>query len=200
MEEKDIGEQLPESVDAQENVDMGALQSPQGSSLGKFKDAESLLDAYNNLQAEFTKKCQKLSEFEKKYESGARVFENENWNNAVADFFEKHDKAKQFSREIANLIFSDESINRRPDALELAWAKVASENFRSPQDFLADKSFIERAVLEDETLKTRLLEKIVAGLSGAPPVIGGNGKNVSAKQPSSPKTLSEAKEILKTMF
>lgn len=33
-------------------------------SIGKFKDTESLLVAYNNLQAEFTRKCQKLSELE----------------------------------------------------------------------------------------------------------------------------------------
>lgn len=34
-------------------------------SIGKFKDTESLLNAYNSLQAEFTRKCQKLSELEK---------------------------------------------------------------------------------------------------------------------------------------
>lgn len=33
-------------------------------SIGKFKDVESLLSAYNNLQAEFTRKCQKVSELE----------------------------------------------------------------------------------------------------------------------------------------
>jgi hypothetical protein len=33
-------------------------------SLGKFKDVKSLLDAYNSLQAEFTKRCQRLKELE----------------------------------------------------------------------------------------------------------------------------------------
>ena len=37
--------------------------------IGKFKDAKSLLEAYNNLQSEFTRKCQKLSELEKQIES-----------------------------------------------------------------------------------------------------------------------------------
>lgn len=32
--------------------------------IGKFKDTESLLKAYNNLQAEFTKKSQRLAELE----------------------------------------------------------------------------------------------------------------------------------------
>jgi len=37
----------------------------EGSMYGKFRDAKSLLDAYNTLQAEFTRKCQKLAEFQK---------------------------------------------------------------------------------------------------------------------------------------
>lgn len=37
-------------------------------SLGKFKDAKSLLDAYNSLESEFTKRCQKLKELEKRLE------------------------------------------------------------------------------------------------------------------------------------
>ncbi|MBQ8197197.1 MAG: hypothetical protein IJZ73_03965 [Clostridia bacterium] len=33
-------------------------------SLGKFKDAKALLSAYNSLQAEFTKRCQRVKELE----------------------------------------------------------------------------------------------------------------------------------------
>ena len=35
-------------------------------SLGKFKDVSALMDAYNSLQAEFTKRCQRLKELEAK--------------------------------------------------------------------------------------------------------------------------------------
>lgn len=38
----------------------------QAVSLGKFKDAESLLSAYNSLQSEFTKRCQRIKELEGK--------------------------------------------------------------------------------------------------------------------------------------
>ena len=41
-------------------------ENSEGSTFGKFKDAQSLLDAYNSLQAEFTRKSQKLAEFQKK--------------------------------------------------------------------------------------------------------------------------------------
>lgn len=33
-------------------------------SLGKFKDVKSLLSAYNSLEAEFTKRCQRIKELE----------------------------------------------------------------------------------------------------------------------------------------
>ncbi len=33
-------------------------------SFGKFKDANALLNAYNSLQAEFTKRCQRIKELE----------------------------------------------------------------------------------------------------------------------------------------
>ena len=35
-------------------------------SLGKFKDVNALIDAYNSLQSEFTKRCQKIKELEGK--------------------------------------------------------------------------------------------------------------------------------------
>ena len=38
-------------------------------SLGKFKDVGALFKAYNSLQSEFTKRCQRLKELEQKAES-----------------------------------------------------------------------------------------------------------------------------------
>ena len=51
QEDKDFA---PESEEKKEDED-----------LGKFKSVQSLLTAYNNLQASYTKKCQRLSELEK---------------------------------------------------------------------------------------------------------------------------------------
>ncbi len=42
-------------------------------SLGKFKDVNSLLSAYNSLQSEFTKRCQKLKELEVKLSSSEKI-------------------------------------------------------------------------------------------------------------------------------
>ncbi len=42
-------------------------------SLGKFKDAQSLLSAYNALESEFTKRCQKIKELEGALLKGDKV-------------------------------------------------------------------------------------------------------------------------------
>ena len=45
-----------------EQVEKG--EENQAVSLGKFKDVKSLIHAYNSLQAEFTKRCQRIKELE----------------------------------------------------------------------------------------------------------------------------------------
>lgn len=54
-------------------------------SLGKFKDAEALLNAYNSLQAEFTKRCQRVKELE----SAVKTFDNANAPKEMIDKEEK---------------------------------------------------------------------------------------------------------------
>ena len=78
MEEKNISMEQPNALEvqvaevtkeenglseSQKNENIGIGSKVEGS-IGKFKNTESLLSAYNNLQAEFTRKCQKLSELE----------------------------------------------------------------------------------------------------------------------------------------
>lgn len=42
-------------------------------SLGKFKDVGALINAYNSLQSEFTKRCQKIKELESKVAMGDKT-------------------------------------------------------------------------------------------------------------------------------
>ena len=63
MEEKN--EQiLPEAQTAGAEITKGEDKGEV--SLGKFKDVGALLNAYNSLQSEFTKRCQKIKELESK--------------------------------------------------------------------------------------------------------------------------------------
>ena len=63
MEEKN--EQIsPEAQTAEAEITHGEDKGEV--SLGKFKDVGALLNAYNSLQSEFTKRCQKIKELESK--------------------------------------------------------------------------------------------------------------------------------------
>ena len=83
---KNLGEQ-PVTADVhavETGVDEGT-EMQMGSPLGKFKNSTKLLDAYNELQSEFTRKCQKLSDVEKKLqevldENSSRVNEDNTKN------------------------------------------------------------------------------------------------------------------------
>ena len=54
-------EQISQAVDTE--TENKGVENEQVS-LGKFKDVNALLNAYNSLQSEFTKRCQKIKELE----------------------------------------------------------------------------------------------------------------------------------------
>ena len=57
-------EQTLENTQAVETEIKEVGESKQEVSLGKFKDVNALMNAYNSLQSEFTKRCQKIKELE----------------------------------------------------------------------------------------------------------------------------------------
>src|SRR5574344_1723568 len=119
--EQPNSEQALDSIVNDKNENLGATTSQQGSLLGKFNSPEDLLKAYNNLQAEFTRKCQKLSEIQKQVpEKGDNetshedetkklppAYEQEDWRSKVAVFLTENERAKGFSREISDEILKD---------------------------------------------------------------------------------------------
>ncbi len=71
MEELTNEQILKDSQSAEAVGETG--ENPQTISLGKFKDVNALLGAYNSLQAEFTKRCQRLKELETKFSDDKTV-------------------------------------------------------------------------------------------------------------------------------
>ena len=64
MEEKKNEQISPQTQPAEAEIIKGEDKGE--ISLGKFKDVGALLNAYNSLQSEFTKRCQKIKELESK--------------------------------------------------------------------------------------------------------------------------------------
>lgn len=72
--ENEQTETTAQSAEAQENIG----ESSGEVSLGKFKDTAALLSAYNSLQAEFTKRCQRIKELERDALSSDKVVAPDN--------------------------------------------------------------------------------------------------------------------------
>lgn len=178
-------------------------------SLGKFKDTTSLLSAYNSLQAEFTKKCQKLSEITKQLndnqtlnkEESMPVFADANWQENVSNFLSKNTEAQKYSGEIANEILMDKNLQSSPNALELAWARVMQKNYAEPEKLSNDQNFINEKILSRDDVKKQVLEEYFKNLQNVktPPVITSDGSVASIVE-KKPTTMQEAKLAVERLF
>ena len=182
-------------------------------SLGKFKDTKSMLESYNNLQAEFTKKCQKLSEVsqeldevqkklaETQQKDSTPIYEKEDWADAVESFLSNNDKAKGYSKEIADEILQDPELAKSPSALPLAWERVMNKNFYSPDMLAGNSDFINEKILSKSEVKQQILDEYFKGLQNTtnPPVIAKNG-NVPKATENVPKSMAEARAMVEELF
>ena len=211
--EETIGEQ-PQNFDEnvqKEIVDGGTALSSNEGSLGKFKDAESMLSSYNNLQAEFTRKCQKLSEVTKALEEYKNqveiannekpIYENENWNNMINEFLQKNEKAKSFSSDIASEIFGDPELAKSKNALDIAWARVMEKNFVSKDEIMEDENFVNEKILSNPKIQSEVLENYFNNLRNTqnPPVISRQGA-IAGRSEFNPKNMAEARALVEELF
>lgn len=182
-----------------------------GSPLGKFKSAETLLDAYNELQGEFTRKCQKLSEAEKKLqekesEQIPELVEDKNnefaWNTKVSEFLQSHKNASDLVDEITEEIINDESLKNSEDGLEKAYWRVLEKKYRSAEDLASDESFLEKYIFQNEKIKNKIIKEYVDSLQFFQNPININSSGVTRGVASGNKVnnLEDAKRIVEGMF
>ena len=178
--------------------------------LGKFNDVEELMKAYNNLQAEFTRKCQKLSMLEKEVEDekskipshdteskNIPAYMQEDFAQSLTNFLVENPNAKQYSKEISLELIGDESID-----LNQAYERVLAKKYREPEDLVQDQDFIEKFILTNENLKKELLKQYVKNVkeSTTPHLISGNGGVGAGSKKIELSSLEEANKLALKMF
>lgn len=179
------------------NSDKNLLEG--SSLLNKFKSVDALCKAYENLEKEFTKKCQRLnevlSENNAKKDEALPQYKQQDWLSKVSNFLNENQNAKNYVNEIATIISEDENLAKKEDALELAYSRVLKQNFKTKEELANDDEFIKQFVYDNEKIKNKIIEDYLISLENNKtiPLISSDRGSLSVSSPKYvPKDLKEA--------
>jgi len=168
-------------------------------SLGKFKNTESLLTAYNNLQAEFTRKCQRLKELEKV------INETENLTEKLKLKNEENDEnvENNLENELSNKTTALEKTQIEPQKQTHNLTSTQETNIQSDEELLKNDEFIKNFINTHDDVKQSILKSYLEDLqkNKSPKIILSSvGSGIPLRTLQKPTNLEEAKEIVKKMF
>jgi hypothetical protein len=205
LQTEEVGEQL-QMVGNQNNIDETnqnaentVSQELKGSvNFGKFKDAESLLKAYNSLQTEFTKKSQRLSELEN---SKTEFSREEKINQALMELTQNYDIAQKFSEEI-KLAMKDVEASDYRQLVKEELLKKLQHNYRSEQDYVADEEFLKNYVYNNSNIRENIIREYLANLTNSSPVkvVSNISSSIPISPPNTPLTIKEAGQVAKNII
>lgn len=166
--------------------------------LGKFKDAQSLLKAYNSLQTEFTKKSQRLSELEN---SNTEFTREEKINQAIKELEQNHNIAQRFSQDIKRAVKDIETSDYHA-LVQQELLKNLEQTYRSASDYAADDDFLKSYVYNNQAIKDNIIREYLANLTNTTPVrvVSNISSSIPISPPNSPSTIQEAGKLAKNII
>jgi len=205
----ELAKQENEKIEKEENNSIDG-----DSQFGKFKDAKSLLDAYNSLQAEFTRKSQKLSKLlseketieDRAPEKPAEIipqFKKGDWKVKVSSFLEKTPDAKQHAKQMAKILMENKELASIDGCLEIAYKMAKSEAIKEPASLAASEEFLKEYIVNNSRAKELIISDYINSLndfSSAPKLISGQAKSINAPTKNKVGSLEKAKEITLKLF
>lgn len=195
MEDKVVEQLDAEPVTQEERC----AENSKSSIFGKFKDAQTLLDAYNSLQAEFTRKSQKLAEIQKELDNNAIFSKSDSLEEILSDT----DDLEKYKKEVTEILDNDITLSNLPNKNHIA-LKIIKEAERKTAETLNNQDYVDKYIETNESLKDKILSKYLSSLnekSSAPKVISGNSSNIYfSPSLNMPKTLKDAGDILIKML
>lgn len=212
MEENmNVGEQ-PENIEPSQNLEENVVGSPEqvlqesesatisseaerGVPIGKFKSVDDLFEAYNNLQAEFTRKSQRLSELEK--DKMSKSSQDNVIENKFQTFLSKNQEAAVYADEIKSRAMQSESLKNDDACFDIVWAEMLYEKLSGPNK--AKEPIVQNLVLKDEELKNLVIENYMKQLQEqkTPVIMSSNsGERVTKTVAPKPDSFEQAKKIV----
>ncbi|MBQ4557785.1 MAG: hypothetical protein IJA61_00205 [Clostridia bacterium] len=178
-----------------------------GSLYGKFKDASSLYNGYKELEKEFTKKSQLLSELQKSIEvdntEKVPIYKTDKWQSEIDNYINTKKYASNFAKDIAKKIMQDDDLACMPNCLDLAYKDVLANKYKPEEEIIKDEKFLTDYVYNNSDIKSKIVSDYLRELKNndIPPIILNiKGDSVGATSPTKPKSLSEAREIVSRLF
>lgn len=169
-------------------------EAENGETVGKFKDVNALLEAYNNLEKEFTKKCQRLSALEKD-----KVKEDETLKKQVDEklslFLSSNGEASAYKDELLAKVNENDSLKRMDDPFGYVWAEMVFDKIKNQK--LTDES-VKNYILGNENIKNAVIENYINQLAEnkSPVIISSKGNRVATVATQNPSNLNDAKKYL----
>ncbi len=165
--------------------------------LGKFKDAESLLKAYNSLEAEFTKKSQRLASLEsentkREIEANKRL----EIEKKVDEFATKFEIIKPFSSTLKESLIQDENLNFEDEVM-----KLVTNNYKRAEDYASDKEFLNNYIYSNNEIKENIIKEYLSKITQTSPIRIDSGSNsIPLSPPNVPTTIQEAGRLAKSII
>ena len=200
-------EQLDETAHtSEEDMVLGATDTE--NSLGKFKDAQSLLKSYGSLQSEFTKRCQRIKELEgEKAALEEQLLQRETLKGANGETIfttmdkltERYPVASQYRKDIESRLSDDFGVDLRDLLIDALVDDVKNE-----RDKNSNEENIYASAKNCPNVKDKLIEdylsQVVHSKAKAVLLSDASGASVVAP-PKRPKNFYEAgnmaREILR---
>ena len=180
----------PEAVATQNDV-ASVEEKASDTSFGKFKTKEQLLEAYNSLESEFTRRSQKIKELE---ESLKDYNQEKKWQSRVNELNNKYPIATNFENEISEHLRQNGELLKDENCLEKALLAVLAKAHGTNNSNKSEA--FKRQTQKVELSGAEILKSIQENVPETP--LGGGEIPVSL--PLRPKTLAEASKLARKAF
>ena len=173
------------------------VETEKGVELGKFKNVEELYKAYNNLQAEFTKKSQKLAEM-MKHKVTETPTSAANAEDGFKVFLSKNQEAAFYADELKSRVCEAGSFDE--GSFERAWAGLLYEKLSSKGK--QNEPIIQNLIKDDE-IQNLVIKNYMEQLAHqkTPIVMSSQvGERVTKTATPKPDTFEDAKRVVLDLF
>ena len=133
--------------------------------LSKFKSVDALSEAYQNLEKEFTQKCQKVKELTDKITAQENMakqkaipeYLKEGWGQKVANFYNAHPEAVDFAYDISRVIQTDSRIASSETALDDALTKVLAGKYMPYGELVKNQEFLNKYIYSNQDISEKIV-------------------------------------------